>query len=322
MCPYCGTVSPAQLAADGTLVKEHDLALALRAIPDSARGWDRDRTPVQCQSCKAISLFESTRVAQRCEFCGSPAVVPYEDTRNVIYPESLLPFTVSEAQVRESIRRWYASRWFAPNRLKRAALTDRVGGVYLPYWTFDAQVHARWTAEAGHYYYETRMVTRNGRSETVREQRVRWVPAAGEISTAFDDELVAATQGIHPQLLRRIEPFPTSDPAPLRQGLRLGLGRRAVPDRPGRGGRAGPRGNGRQGAGGLRARGARRHLPQPGGGRHLQRPDLQAHAAAGVAAALRLRPAQLPGGGQRRHRARLPASSPTAGSRSSSPCWR
>ena len=210
VCPYCGTVSPAELASDGTIVKEHDLALALRAIPDSARGWERDRISVQCQSCKAISLFEPTRVAQRCEFCGSPSVVPYKDTRNVIYPESLLPFSVSEAQVREAMRKWYGSRWFAPNRLKRAALTDRVGGVYLPYWTFDAQVDARWTAEAGHYYYETRTVTRNGRRETVQERRVRWVPAAGETRMTFDDELVAATQGIHEHLLRQIEPFPTN----------------------------------------------------------------------------------------------------------------
>jgi hypothetical protein len=217
-CPYCGTVSPAELASDGTLVKEHDLALALRAIPDEARGWERDRTPVQCQSCKAISLFEAMRVAQRCEFCGSPAVVPYTDTRNVIYPESLLPFSISEAQVRESIRTWYASRWFAPNRLKKAALTDRVGGVYLPYWTFDADVHARWRAEAGHYYYETRVVTRNGRRETVQERRVRWVPAAGELSTRFDDELVSATQGIHGHLLKRIEPFPTKDLMPYDRG--------------------------------------------------------------------------------------------------------
>jgi predicted RNA-binding Zn-ribbon protein involved in translation (DUF1610 family) len=218
VCPYCGTVSPAQLASDGSLVQEHDLALALRAIPESQRGWDLDRTPVQCQSCKAISLFESTRVAQRCEFCGSPSVVPYTKTRNVIYPESLLPFTFTEAQVRESIRRWYASRWFAPNRLKKAALTDRVGGIYLPYWTFDAQVYARWTAEAGHYYYETRTVYRNGRQETVREQRVRWVPAAGELTTAFDDELVAATQGIHSALLKAIEPFPTKTLRPYDRG--------------------------------------------------------------------------------------------------------
>ena len=204
--PVCGTVSPAELASDGSIIKEHDLAVALRAIPESSRGWELDRTPVQCQSCKAISLFEATRVAQRCEFCGSPAVVPYTDTRNVIYPESLLPFSVSEAQVRESIRRWYASRWFAPNRLKRAALTDRVKGVYLPYWTFDAQVDARWTAEAG------RLLLRDARgdpqrpAETVQERRVRWVPAAGETRMAFDDELVAATQGIHPARSARSSP--------------------------------------------------------------------------------------------------------------------
>ena len=91
--------------------------LALRAIPAESRGWERDRVSVQCQSCQAISLFEPNRVAQRCEFCGSPAVVPYTKTRNVLYPESLLPFVVPETTVRESIRRWYGSRWFAPNRL-------------------------------------------------------------------------------------------------------------------------------------------------------------------------------------------------------------
>ena len=39
-------------------------------------------------------------------------------------PESLLPMRLGETQVRDSIRRWYGSRWFAPNKLKDAALTD------------------------------------------------------------------------------------------------------------------------------------------------------------------------------------------------------
>ena len=37
--------------------------------------------------------------------------------------------------------------------LQAKALTDTVKGVYLPYWTFDAKADARWTAEAGSYYY-------------------------------------------------------------------------------------------------------------------------------------------------------------------------
>ncbi|MCA1585878.1 MAG: zinc ribbon domain-containing protein [Acidobacteria bacterium] len=214
VCPYCGTTSPGELASDGSVIKEHDLVAALRAIPGEKRGWGNDRVAVQCKSCQAITLFEPTRVAQRCDFCGSPAIVPYEKTRNAIAPESLLPFQISEPQVRESMRRWYGSRWFAPNRLKNAAFTDTVHGIYVPYWTFDAHVDARWAAEAGYYYYVT--VRRSGRLQQVR--KVRWEAAAGELSLTFDDELVAATQGVHAKLLRGVEPFPTASLKPYDRG--------------------------------------------------------------------------------------------------------
>lgn len=210
VCPYCGTEAPGELQRDGSIIKEHDLAQALRAIPTDQRGWDQERVSVQCQSCKAISLFEPTRVAQRCEFCGSPSIVPYDKARNPIYPESLLPFVVAETAVRESMRKWYGSRWFAPNRLKRAALTDTIHGVYVPFWTFDAHVFARWTAEAGHYYYEG-----SGKN---RQRKVRWVPAAGELTQTFDDELVSATHGVHPKLLEEVKPFPTETLKPYDRG--------------------------------------------------------------------------------------------------------
>jgi hypothetical protein len=86
-----------------------------------------------------------------------------------------------------------------------------VRGVYLPYWTFDAEVDAAWTAEAGHYYYTTETFQRNGRMETRRVQHVRWEPAAGRLSHSFDDDLVCASVGVHPELLRGIEPFPTGE---------------------------------------------------------------------------------------------------------------
>lgn len=223
VCPYCGTVSPAALASDGSLVREHDLALAMRAIPSEQRAWEQARVSVQCQSCKAISLFEPERVAQRCDFCGSPSIVPYRDTRAPIVPESVLPFLVSEPKVRERMRAWYGSRWFAPNRLKRAALTDTLHGLYVPYWTFDAKVFARWTAEAGHYYYVTESYRDNsGRTQTRRVQKTRWEAAAGEIHHFFDDELVHATKGVKDGLLEKIEPFPTIDLRPYDPGYVAG----------------------------------------------------------------------------------------------------
>lgn len=217
VCAYCGTTSPAEAAPaeSGGGIIEHDLARALRQIPDSMRGWQAQKTTVRCQSCRAISVFDPERVAQRCDFCGSAALVPYEEIKEAFRPESLLPFKISEVQVREMIRRWYGGRWFAPNRLKRAALTDQVHGIYLPYWTFDAQVYARWWAEAGYYYYETQTY-RDAQGNTQQRQvrHTRWEPAAGELEHFFDDELVPASKGVEPAKLRAVEPFPTAELVP------------------------------------------------------------------------------------------------------------
>lgn len=226
ICPFCGTTSPAQVELTPTgeqIIKEHDLAAALRAIPDSARGWQAKKTSVKCQSCQAVSVFDPERVGQRCDFCGSSALVPYEDIKEAFSPESLLPMKVSESQVRENIRRWYGNRWFAPNKLKRAALTDTVKGLYIPYWTFDAQVHADWTAESGYYYYETETYQdANGKQQTRQVQKVRWQPSSGSLDHFFDDELVAASRGVQPDLLRKVEPFPTDQLTPYKAGYLSG----------------------------------------------------------------------------------------------------
>ncbi|MBL9129807.1 MAG: zinc ribbon domain-containing protein, partial [Verrucomicrobiaceae bacterium] len=138
VCPYCGTVSPAELKADGTLVEESDLVAALRAIPDDQRGWNAVRKTVKCQSCQAISVFDEKRVAQRCDFCGSPSILAMEDVGAPIRPGSVLPFKIADTKVREDIRRWYGSHFWAPSALGDKALTDTLHGMYLPFWTFDA----------------------------------------------------------------------------------------------------------------------------------------------------------------------------------------
>ncbi len=215
VCPFCGTVSPAQaeLTAAGGIesIVEHDLVSALRGIPDDQRGWQAKKTSVKCQSCQAISVFDAERVGQRCDFCGSSALVPYEEIKEAFRPESLLPMKFSEHQVRDAIRQWYGNRWFAPNKLKHAALTDTVKGLYIPYWTFDAQVHADWTAESGYHYYETETYTDSeGKTQTREVQRTRWEPSCGDLDHFFDDELVPASRGVQPEMLRRVEPFPTT----------------------------------------------------------------------------------------------------------------
>ena len=212
-CPYCGTVVPWSEETQpelGQAILEQDLAEALRN-PANGRGWGTDeRYEVQCQNCRAISVFLNKTTAQRCDFCGSPAIVAHEERNDAITPQSILPFKISDGQVRDKIRQWYGSRWFAPSKLKSAALTDTLHGVYLPYWTFDAHASAQWQAQAGYYYYTTESYRdSNGNVQTRQVQHVRWEPASGSLQHFFDDELVPGTVGVHAKLLRQIEPFPT-----------------------------------------------------------------------------------------------------------------
>jgi hypothetical protein len=212
VCPFCGTESPYQFDRETGKVVELDLVTALREMPADERGWQTERRSVQCQSCKAVMVFDPARVGQNCEFCGSPALVDYTEIKAPIRPQGVLPFRIDSARVRDEIRRWWRSKWLAPGRLAKAALVDTVHSLYIPYWTFDAQVHCPWEAEAGHYYYVS-VEGRDSKGNRVvrQERRVRWEPASGVVDHFFDDEPVPGTQGLSLDLLRKVEPFPTKE---------------------------------------------------------------------------------------------------------------
>lgn len=211
-CPFCGTILPPsdESSAEDDTIVEHDLQSALATEPDNGQSIATENKSVRCESCRAISVFDSSHTAQRCDFCGSPAIVPADAQQDTITPESLLPAVIAPTQVRDQLRQWYGSRWFAPNQLKRLALTDTLTGVYLPYWTFDAQVDADWTAESGYYYYvQESYRDANGKTQTRQVRKTRWESSSGSLSHFFDDDVVPGTIGVHTKLLRKVEPFPT-----------------------------------------------------------------------------------------------------------------
>ena len=214
VCPFCGTESPYQIDRGVGKVGERALEQGLKDS-EGERDRPREQRKVQCQSCKAIMVYDAARVGQNCEFCGSPALVAYEDIKSPIRPEGVLPFKVDRSRVRDDIRHWWRSKWLAPGRLSKAALVDTVKSLYIPYWTFDAHAHCPWDAEAGHYYY-VNVEGRDSKGNRVvrQERRVRWEAASGVVEHTFDDELVPGTIGVDLNLLRQVEPFPTQEVVP------------------------------------------------------------------------------------------------------------
>lgn len=215
VCPFCGTESPYSIDRETGKVAERALDAGLRDSAAVEREPKEERRSVQCQSCRAIMVYEQARVGQNCEFCGSPALVAYQDIKSPVRPEGVLPFRVDRNRVRDDIRGWWRSKWLAPGRLARTALVDTVKSLYIPYWTFDARAHCPWDAQAGYYYYvDVEGRDNQGRPVVRKERRVRWEAASGVVDHTFDDELVPGTTGVEMQLLRQVEPFPTQEIVP------------------------------------------------------------------------------------------------------------
>ena len=167
---------------------------------------------VKCDSCGASVTFTPPEVAGECSFCGIKIVAQPKSADPLVAPEGLLPFGISSGQSTESVKKWLASRWFAPNALKKFAYHESIDGVYLPFWTYDAHTTSHYTGERGEHYYETQTYTEtdaqgNTVTKTRQVQRTRWYSASGTLSRWMDDILVPATKSVSRPRLHSLEPW-------------------------------------------------------------------------------------------------------------------
>lgn len=209
-CPYCGAETALPTTSDEVL--ERPLEEALKAPRDL--GWGAERKSVTCTKCGATTTFDPGVASSRCAFCGTPAVVEAPPASDHVRPAGLLPFQVDRNTAVARFRSWVSGLWFRPNDLKTKASVTGLQGVYVPYWTFDALSHNRWTAEAGYEYTVEVEAFVNGRREVRPETRIRWEPATGFLERSFDDVPVPASKGLPPGLARGVEPFPTGGLVP------------------------------------------------------------------------------------------------------------
>ena len=211
-CNYCGfeqDIPPQTAEARVRATQELDLARGLRNDLASADMVEVRTTT--CPNCGAKLELSSASIATVCPFCATPLVLD-TGTLSQIRPQALIPFTLTEAEARAAMISWMGSLWFAPGTLLEYARKGRaMTGIYVPFWTFDADTDSRYSGERGEYYYETRTVSVrvNGRMERRQEQvrKTRWYPASGRVGRDFDDVLVMASRSLPPRLGSELTPW-------------------------------------------------------------------------------------------------------------------
>lgn len=206
-CAYCGHENPIERIDEP--IEELDYREHLAQL--EAAATHDDIQVVRCEACTAETTFEPNVTSSRCAFCGSDIVVTRASKR-LLKPRSLLPFRVTQVEGLDAYRAWLRKLWFAPTKLvSKARAGDRLQGIYVPYWTFDADTHSHYRGERGDDSWDTvtRTVLENGKhvQKEDRVRKTRWRSVFGTVHAAFDDLLVLASETLPAKVTARLEPW-------------------------------------------------------------------------------------------------------------------
>lgn len=220
-CAHCGNAVQVGTAEGNEAIVEYNLQDGLAKA--SQKGYGTPVRSSQCNECGAKVSFSESETATDCVYCGSSQVLEQEENRNVLRPESVVPFNVARADASKKFSTWLSKLWFRPSALKREAKVSEMNGVYVPYWTFDSQVHSDWTAQAGHYYYVTESYTDSeGNQKTRQVRKTNWVPAWGSRDDFYDDILICASKGLPANLVGKLKTFNTAELQPYQPSFLAG----------------------------------------------------------------------------------------------------
>jgi DNA-directed RNA polymerase subunit RPC12/RpoP len=220
-CPYCGfteVIPDADEDEKAHKIREHDLD----AFLDGKEGGGdaaitSHSSQVTCTGCGAIVVLEDKVATDECPYCSTHLENKPEEVKDLILPESVLPFAISDRQARDKFSQWLLGLWFAPSELKGLANLGQFGSVYTPFWTYDAMTYTQYTGQRGEDYWDTESYTdSDGKTQTRSVRRTRWYPVSGEVRHFFDDVLVRASRTLPGHLVDHLQPWQLESLEPFR----------------------------------------------------------------------------------------------------------
>ncbi|MBY6138906.1 TFIIB-type zinc finger domain-containing protein [Leisingera daeponensis] len=213
ICGHCGHREEVRSGPwRGTALQELDFrAAAAEQLPKAEIEITRVST---CPNCAAQVEFDPDTHAKECPFCATPVVTGTGENRH-IKPKGVLPFAVEERAAHKAMTDWLGALWFAPGGLKQYARKGRrMQGIYVPYWTYDAQTRSSYTGQRGTVYYVTETFQQDGKTRTRQVAKVRWTPVSGRVQRFFDDVLVLGSKSLPQRYTEALEPWDLSQLEP------------------------------------------------------------------------------------------------------------
>ena len=179
VCDHCGTSRPLHKPEEEFVSEERDFVSAVR---DASKDWGTARRAANCKQCGAELLYPSDQMSGICPYCGSAIVLSAEEMNCGIAPSGVIPFKTTKEEVEKNFYKWNKFALWSPEHFRKGKVLGNLVGVYVPFWTFDADAVTTYSGEFG------RNVTR-GDSEITK-----WSKGSGVVDNVINDTCVCASR--------------------------------------------------------------------------------------------------------------------------------
>lgn len=201
LCPYCGYEE--EISQDEELPPSAEELDFYKAEQTGNCNWGAEKKTVICKNCSAETIYDALDVASECPYCGSNQVMEAQ-AKDTLAPNGVVPFQISSDVASDNFKKWIGKKFFCPKLAKESARPDSFKGIYLPYWTFDAQTNTHYRASYGK---DRRVKDREGNVKIETD----WYSTRGTYNEFIDDQLVLASTRHNTGMLKGVEPFNTAD---------------------------------------------------------------------------------------------------------------
>ena len=200
-CPYCGT------EYDVDTLRDYDEIL--REPEEQETSWESESADWQpgetegmriyvCNSCGGQIVGDETLAATACPFCGNPVILSGQ-FKGDLRPDAVIPFQLDKNAAKEGLRKHLSGKRLLPAVFSEENHLDQIRGIYVPYWLFDSNAHARLRFRA------TKVRTWSDPRYFYTETRYFSVLREGDVG--FDRVPVDGSKKMPDDLMESLEPF-------------------------------------------------------------------------------------------------------------------
>lgn len=154
-CAFCSSLYKINYVYNS---KKHDYVINENANKEYLQ-FTKQNKVFKCSSCGSNIILNSLEISKKCPYCSSDCVVD-KSVKIGLKPDYIIPFEFGPKKALEIYTQALKKKKFIPNKLKKHAQIDKLSGVYVPCFCFDAFSNSSYQGRLG----KTTTIVRNGKT--------------------------------------------------------------------------------------------------------------------------------------------------------------